>query len=69
MVGNSLVVQWLGRHTSTTEGWVQSLVRELIFCKLHSEAKIFFKMLQQDISKSCKISEICYLREVSMVFP
>ena len=29
MSENSLVVQWLGIQTSTTEGWVRSLVRKL----------------------------------------
>ena len=30
ILGNSLVVQWLGLGAFTIESWVQSLVRELI---------------------------------------
>ena len=31
--GTSLAVQWLGLSTSTAGAWVQSLLRELRFCK------------------------------------
>ena len=34
----SLVVQWLGFHTVTAMAQVQSLLRELKSCKLHSTA-------------------------------
>ena len=40
---NFQVVQWLGLHTFTAVPWVQSLVRELRFHKLCSEAKIKLK--------------------------
>ena len=42
--GNSLVVQWLGLSAFTAVAQVQSLVRELKFCKLRCTAKknIFF---------------------------
>ena len=37
--GNSLVVQWFGLRAFTEGAQVQSLVRELRFCKPHSMAK------------------------------
>ena len=36
---NSLVLQWLGLSAFTAQAWVQSLVRELRSCRLHSTAK------------------------------
>ena len=37
--GNSLVIQWLGLHTSTTRSQVQYMARELRACKLRGTAK------------------------------
>ena len=34
-----MVVQWLGRGAFTAVAWVQSLVRELRYCKQHAAAK------------------------------
>ena len=39
VVGNSLVVQWLGFGAFTAMTWVQCLVGELRSCKLHGSAK------------------------------
>ena len=38
IVGNSLVVQWLGLHIFTA--WIQCLVRELISHKLQKKKKV-----------------------------
>ena len=37
--GNSLVVQWLGFSIFTARAWVQSLIGEPRFHKLHSKKK------------------------------
>ena len=37
--GTSLVAQWLGLHAVTAVAQVQSLVRELRYCKLHCAPK------------------------------
>ena len=39
--GNSLAVQWLGLGTFTAGDQVQSLVKELSFCKPRSVVKFF----------------------------
>ena len=41
IVGNSLVVQWLGLHIFTA--WIQCLVRELIFHTLQKKKKKVIK--------------------------
>ena len=46
-LGSSLSVQVLGFNTFTAGAWVQSLVRELRYCKLPSSAKLKTKTNKQ----------------------
>ena len=64
IVGNSLVVQWLGLHIFTA--WIQCLVRELISHKLQKKKKKLLKgtnlilkgkvMMEEELEKKTKRS-------------
>ena len=67
-IGNSLAVQWLGHSIFTDRAWVQSLVRELRSCKLHTWPKINNKIKYLSLINPSKLSKLCQIFDTFLCF-